>query len=115
MNKIQISGNLVKEPEIRMTASGKNVAHFTIAVDMKVPEGSPKKTSFVEVTAWDKTAEALKDMPKGALVKIEGKLQQNVWEKDGQKHSKLEVVANSVERILAKNKDTPAQTQEEAR
>ena len=98
-NRVIIMGNLTRKPELRYTPSGTAVADLSVAVNQ--PKGKDKKDEvvFVDVTAWDKTAEhCCEYLDKGRPVLIEGRLKLDEWEdKDtGKKRSKLAVVAQSV-------------------
>jgi single-strand DNA-binding protein len=99
-SKVILIGNLTRDPEIRSTPSGTQIAQFAIAVNRKwkdVGTGQTKEeVSFIDVEAWSKTAEAIaKFFHKGDPIFIEGRLKQDSWEDktSGQKRSKLKVVA----------------------
>lgn len=93
-NKIFLMGNLTKDPEVRYTPSNVAVATFSLAVNTTIgkdADGNPKvETLFVDVTAFNKTAETIgKYCKKGSPLFVEGRLRLNTWEdKDGNKHSK---------------------------
>lgn len=107
LNSVNIMGRLVRDPEVRETKTGKSVAGFSIAVD-KYPEGS----SFFDVTAWDKLATVVQSyVTKGSRVLISGRLDQQTWEKDGQKHSKVMIVALDLV-LLDPKTQTDAPTQQ---
>ena len=92
MNKVIISGNLGKEPELR-DAGGTPVANFSVAV-----KGYKDETEWVNVVAWDKTASNCKKfLDKGSKVLVEGRLQTRSYEKDGVTRYMTEVIANQVE------------------
>ena len=93
-------GNLTRDPELRYTASGAAVASFGLAVNRKFKQGEEWKDEvcFVDITVWAKQGENCSQyLNKGSLVFIEGRLNYQTWETDGQKRSKLEVVANNVQ------------------
>lgn len=92
-NSVQVMGHIVRDLELKHTNSEKAVVSFTVAInDFK------DKVTFVDVTAWEKTAEACaKYLSKGKPVFVEGRLETQSWEKDGEKRSKLAVVAKSVQ------------------
>ncbi|MCX5716820.1 MAG: single-stranded DNA-binding protein [Nitrospirae bacterium] len=103
-NKIILIGNLTKDPELRYTPQGTAVASFRIAVNSKIKQQGELKdeTLFIGVVVFGKQAESAGQyLNKGRSVLVEGRLQERSWEKDGQKHSRMEVVASSV-RFLSK-------------
>ncbi len=97
MNKIFISGHLAKAPKIRYTQSGKAVMRTSIAV--RRPFSKDKDaTDFFNIEAWEKTAEFFdRYLAKGSKVLIEGRLQNNVYEKDGVKHYAEKIIVENVE------------------
>jgi len=94
LNKVQLIGNLGRDPESRYTPTGKQICQFSVAVD----GGSKDKTEWVNVEAWEKTAEnCTKYIQKGSKVYIEGRLKTDSWlGNDGQKKYKTGVVAARV-------------------
>lgn len=86
------SGRLTKEIELQFTASGKALAKGSIAVNRKLPNGN-EKTLFLDFTAWEKQAEILVNhTTKASRLLLKGRLEQDTWEKDGKKHSKILLV-----------------------
>ncbi len=100
MNVVALIGRVVADPELRYTPNGHAVTTIRVAVDrrFKSPSGE-KETDFFDVIAWKQSAEfAANYLKKGRLVGIEGRLQQRSWvQQDGQKRSKIDVVANSLQ------------------
>jgi len=99
-NKVLLLGNLTRDPELRYTASGAAVASFGLAVNRRYKQGEQWKDEvcFVDITVWAKQGENCAEyLNKGSQVFIEGRLNYQTWESDGQKRSKLEVVANNVQ------------------
>ena len=96
LNRIEIIGNVGKEPEMRFTPSGKPVISFSVAVNSKF--GESESTEWFSVVAWDKLAETCNQyLEKGQQVFVEGRLQTRSWEdKEGIKHYKTEIIANKV-------------------
>jgi len=91
---------MVADPELRYTPSGVAVTTFTIAVDRRFKnESGEKQTDFFDVVAWRQSAEfASNYLSKGRLVAVTGRLQQRSWvQQDGQKRSKIEVVADNLQ------------------
>ena len=91
MNVVALSGNVCKDIELRTTTSGKQVASFSIAIN----EGKDK-TEFVNLIAWEKTAELMEQyVHKGDRLAVVGRLQTRSWEdQQGQKRYATEVVVN---------------------
>ena len=99
-NKVMLMGNLTRDPELRYTPNGSAVASFGLAVNRKFKQGDELKEDvcFVDITVWGKQGENCAEyLSKGRPAFIEGRLQYSTWESDGQKKSKLEVVANAVQ------------------
>ena len=99
-NKVILIGNLTKNPELRYTPSGTPVASFGLAVNRKFRQGEELKEEvcFIDIVVFGKTAEHCGQyLSKGSGVIVDGRLQQRRWETDdGQKRSKHEVVAQTV-------------------
>lgn len=90
LNKIILSGRLVRDPEMRTTQSGKSIASFTLAVDRDfAPQGQKKETDFINCTAWNGTADFMsRYFSKGSMATVCGSLQiQNYTDRDGNKRS----------------------------
>lgn len=100
MNKVIMMGNLCHDPELKYTQSGTAVCDMSIALNYTSGKGEQKKeeVSFIDLTAFSKTAEtAAEYLKKGRQVIVEGRLQQDRWETpEGQKRSKVKVI---VERL----------------
>lgn len=100
LNKIDLMGRLVRDPELRHTGSGVPVASFTLAVDRDFADkqSGQKETDFIDITAWRSTAEFVsKYFTKGRMAVVSGRLQMRKWEdKDGNKRTSAEVVAENV-------------------
>lgn len=101
INHVSITGNLTREPELRNTQSGTAVLSFGIAVNdrRKIADGQWEDVpNFFECVTFGNRATALSDiLTKGMKVAIAGKLHYSSWEKDGQKHSKVDIIANEIE------------------
>ena len=100
LNKVQLIGNLGKDPELKYTPSGVAVATFSIATSesWKDQEGNQQeKTEWHNIVAWRKLAEICGEyLKKGKKVYIEGKLQTRNYEKDGVKRYVTEIVADQL-------------------
>ena len=102
INRVAISGNLTRDPELRSTASGTQILSFGMAVNDRHKNQQTSEwedyPNFIDVTMFGTRAEKLAQyLHKGAKVAIEGKLRYSQWEKDGQRRSKLEVIAEELE------------------
>ncbi|MCC6543920.1 MAG: single-stranded DNA-binding protein [Nitrospirae bacterium] len=100
-NKVILLGNLTKDPEIRYTPNGTAVANFSLAVNRRFKQGGDIKDEvcYIDIVVFGKQAESCSQyVNKGDSVLIDGRLQQRRWEtEDGQKRSRMEVVAQSVQ------------------
>jgi single-strand DNA-binding protein len=103
INRVVISGNLTRDPELRSTAGGTSVLKMGLAVNDRRKNQQTGEwedvANFVDVTMFGARAEAVsRFLSKGAKVAIEGKLRYSTWEnQQGEKRSKLEVVADEIE------------------
>jgi single-strand DNA-binding protein len=100
-NKVILMGNLTRDPDVRATGStGMKVARLGLAVNERRRDRGGQIQEFpvfVEVDAWDKLAELCGQyLSKGRSILVEGRLQMDTWEKDGQKHQKLKVRASTI-------------------
>lgn len=105
-NKVILMGNLTRDVEVRYTPSGTAVSEVGLAVNDRRKDASGNwvdETTFVDVTLWGRQAEVAGEyLTKGAPVLIEGRLKLDQWEKDGQKRSKLRVVAENMRMLGGK-------------
>ena len=108
LNRVVIVGRLVRDPELRKTASDRSVVAFTVALDNRTTNNGEKSTSYIPCTAWNSTAESIaKFMKKGSLVGVDGHLNQRSYTaNDGRKVSVVEVIADSVQFLEKKNDST---------
>ena len=93
ITSVTLIGRVTQDIEVRKTNTNKSVASFTLAVGDKNSE-----TSFINMTAWNKTAELLAQYaPKGKQIGVTGRLQTRMWEKDGDKRKATEVIVEQVQ------------------
>ena len=102
INRVMISGNLTRDPELRRTQSGMAILSFGVAVNdrRKNPQTGEWEdyANFVDCTMFGTRGESLSNiLTKGMKVAIEGKLRYSQWERDGQKRSKLEVIVDELD------------------
>lgn len=106
-NKVILIGNLTKDIDLRYTNGGTPVATLRLASSTKYKSGDGMKeeTLFIDTTVWGKQAESSNQyLHKGSSVLIEGRLQERRWEKDGKKHSKIEIIAQNIRFLNTKNR-----------
>ena len=102
INRVNISGNLTRDPEMRGTTGGTSVLSFGVAVNDRRRNQQTGEwedyPNFVDCVMFGTRAEAIsRYLSKGTKVAIEGKLRWSQWESDGQRRSKLEVVVDEIE------------------
>lgn len=112
INRVNITGNLTRDPELRSTAGGMAVLGFGVAVNDRRKNKQTGQwedyPNFVDCTMFGNRAEALsRILRKGMKVAIEGKLRYSSWEdkNGGGRRSKLEVISDEVE-LLSQNANT---------
>lgn len=108
INRVIISGNLTRDPELRNTQSGMAVLSFGVAVNDRRKNPTTGEwedyPNFVDCTMFGARANSLAQyLSKGTKVSIEGKLRWSQWERDGQKRSKLEVIVDEIEFMSSRN------------
>ena len=111
LNVVAIMGRLARDPEMRQTTTGKNVASFRIACDRGRRDANGQSVAdWIDVVAWDRQAEFVcRYFQKGSMIAVEGRLQsRNYQDKSGNNRNTVEVVVNNVS--FAGNKE-PAQSQ----
>ena len=116
INRINIVGNLTKDPEIKKTESGKLVSNFSIAHNHSYLKNNQKvnKVSYFDVELWmNPLARESEHMKKGCAIAVEGRLVQDRWLKNGETKSRIKIVADIV-RYLPKRNDGISRSQEPA-
>src|SRR5687768_11794279 len=100
INQVMLMGNLTRDPELRTTPTGQNVCSFSMAINRSWQDQSgqtQEAVDFFDVVAWGKLGELVNQyLSKGRKCLVQGRLSQRSWEKDGQKHNKVEVIATDV-------------------
>ncbi len=101
INKVTLVGNLGKDPEIRHLEGGTSVAKFSLATNENYRDKNGEwqtQTEWHDIVAWRQLAEkAARDLHKGSLVYIEGKITHRKWQdKEGQDRYSTEIVANTI-------------------
>lgn len=99
-NQAIIMGNLTRDPELRSTPGGQQVASFAVATNRTWMDNSGERKEAVEyheIVAWGKLGElASQYLAKGRKVMVVGRLQTQSWEKDGVKRQRTEIVASDI-------------------
>lgn len=99
-NQVVLMGNLTRDPELRTTPNGNNVCSFSLALNRsyKAADGSwTEATDYIDVVAWGALGERVAQyLTKGRPALVSGRLQSRSWEQDGNKRSKVEVIAQDV-------------------
>ena len=116
LNKATIQGNLTRDPESKYFDSGTCVVSFTIATSKKYKDKQGEmveKTSFIDCKAWGKTGENFaKYHSKGQQALVEGEMEQETWETDGQKRSKIVINVSQWHFIGSKPSQSDGQQRE---
>lgn len=107
INRVVITGNLTRDPEVRAAQSGACVMALSVAVNDRRRNSETGEwedaPNFVDVTMFGNRAQALSThLSKGDKVAVEGKLRWQQWERDDEKRSKLDVVAEELEFLSAR-------------
>ena len=107
MNKVLLTGRLTKDPELRYTQQGTEVASCTVAINSNY--GEKKQVDYINITAWGNLGKFLnKYYTKGQAIAVVGRLKNNNYEdKNGNKKYTTEVVAESIEFVGNKKQDDP--------
>ena len=108
INRVVISGNLTRDPDLRSTASGMPVLGFGVAVNDRRKNQQTGEwedyPNFIDCTMFGARAQSVsRFLSKGSKVAIEGKLRWSQWERDGQKRSKIEVIVDELEFMTSRN------------
>lgn len=108
MNKITLIGNLTADPEEVQSQNGNAICKFNVAVTRPYPNADGSKVAdFFPIVVYGAKAEnCLKYLKKGNKVALDGAVQINQYEKDGQKRIAVSVIANSIEFLNTPKGDT---------
>ena len=98
LNEIILQGRLTKDPELKMTTTNKPVASFSLAVERDFSTGDEKETDFINIVAWNNTAEFVtKYFTKGKQMIVKGSLRTRKYQTDnGENRNVTEVLADKV-------------------
>jgi single-strand DNA-binding protein len=115
INRVIICGNLTRDGELRTTASGTNILNLGIAVNERYKNSATgeweDRPNYFDCVMFGSRAESLAQyLTKGVKVVIDGKLRWSQWEKDGQKHNKVEIIVDNLDFASSKPRtEQPAQ------
>lgn len=112
LNRVQLIGNLTRDPELRYTPNGTAVCSFGIATNRNwTTDAGEKKdeAEFHNIVAWNKLAELCSQfMVKGSKVYVEGRLATRSWQgQDGQQRSRTEIVISDMILLDGKRVSVP--------
>jgi single-strand DNA-binding protein len=104
MNKVILIGNLTKDPEVKVTSTGKKVASFSLAINDGKDMNGQDLTSYFNCSAWEKVADVIeKYIKKGHKIMVSGKLKNRSWDKpDGTKAYATDILVSEVEMLTSK-------------
>ena len=114
INRVTITGNLTRDPDLRSTSGGLPVLGFGVAVNDRRRNQQTGEwedyPNFIDCTMFGARAQSIsRFLSKGSKVAIEGKLRWSQWERDGQKRSKIEVIVDEIE-FMSARKDNDQNT-----
>lgn len=113
LNRVTLAGNLTRDPEVRQVGADRAVANFGLAVNRRWRNQQSgemtEEVTFIDIEAWGRTAElAGQYLRKGSPAYLEGRLKFDTWEdKEGQKRSKLRVVADTIQFLASRPAGDP--------
>src|ERR1700753_413588 len=100
LNQVTLMGNLTRDPELRQTPTGQSVTSFSLALNRAYKSANgewQEATDYIDCVCWGPLAERVAQyLSKGRRCLVQGRLQSRSWEQDGNKRSKVEVLANDV-------------------
>lgn len=115
INRVNISGNLTRDPEVRTSASGSAIMRFGVAVNDRSKNQQTgqweDRPNFIDCTMFGTRAESVsRFLGKGTKVAIEGKLRWSQWDdrKTGEKRSKVEVIVDEIEFMSSRSEGAQA-------
>lgn len=115
LNQVTLMGNLTRDPELRQTPTGQNVTSFSLALNRSYKDSSDQwqeVTDYIDIVCWGPLAERVAQyLSKGRRCLVQGRLQSRSWEQEGQKRSKVEVLANDVTFLDGRNADSEASSE----
>jgi single-strand DNA-binding protein len=112
LNKVMLIGNLTRDPEVRTTPTGQQVATFGLATNLTWTDQTGQRQTraeFHNIVAWRKLAEICAQyLRKGMKIYVEGRLQTRDWQdKEGAKRQRTEIIADNMIMLGAKGDGAP--------
>ncbi len=100
INRVVLTGNLTRDPEMSVTGGGLSICKLGIAVNTRRKSGDTweEKPNYFRVTVFGRQAESCGQyLKKGRPVAIDGRLEWSQWERDGQKRESIDIIADTVQ------------------
>lgn len=117
INSVTLTGNLTRDPELRQLPGGASLASLRLAVNRREKQDGDwtDRANFFDVTVWGRQAEScVQYLEKGRPIAVQGRLRWREWESsDGTKRQAVEVVADNVQFLNAREGDAPAPRQQQ--
>ena len=115
INKVILLGNVGQDPEVRTLETGVKVARLRLATTERIfnrqTNDNTEHTEWHSITLWRGLAEvADKYVRKGSQIYIEGRIRSREWEKDGQRHTGVEIVADEMKLLGRRQDNAPQQS-----
>lgn len=110
VNTVAISGNLTRDAELRQTQGGNSICRFSVAVNDRRKNGDSWEdyANYIDCIVFGRYGEAMSGyLARGTKVCVSGKLHWSSWEKDGQKRSKVEIIADHLDILSQKRESAP--------
>ena len=115
INRVTLIGRLTKDSDLKYTQGGLAISNFSIAVNRRRKSGDQwiDEVSYFDINLYGKPAESLKQyLTKGKQIAVDGELRQDRWEKEGQNHSRIVIIANNVQ-LLGGNSENKSNSSEQ--
>jgi single-strand DNA-binding protein len=108
INRVVLTGNLTRDPDLRATPGGVSVCKLGIAVNTRRKNSHTgeweEKPNYFRVTVFGRQADACAQyLGKGRPVAIDGRLEWSTWESDGQKRESIDIIADSVQFLASRD------------
>jgi single-strand DNA-binding protein len=107
INRVVLTGNLTRDPDLRATGGGLSICKLGIAVNTRKKNSAgdwEEKPNFFRVTVFGKQAEnCAQYLKKGRPVAIDGRLEWSTWETEGQKRESVDIIADSVQFLAGRD------------
>ena len=108
INRVVLTGNLTRDPELRSTPDGLAICKLGIAVNTRRKNGASgmweEKANYFRVTVFGRQAESCSQfLRKGRAVAIDGRLEWSSWESDGQKRESIDIIADTVQFLAGRD------------